>query len=137
MARILIVEDEDKLRRTLQRGLEEQGYSIVAADDLMQGLAQATKAFNCIIIDRMLPGGDGLQILADLRRQGKTTPAIILTAKGDVDDRVAGLDSGADDYLAKPFIWAELLASIRVCRMPGEMSYWRALNSQVVRCHFL
>ncbi len=116
MARILIVEDEDKVRRALQRGLEEEGYEMVAAADGDAGLARAlAEPFDCLILDLMLPGRDGLQILHVLRAAGLQTPALILTARGTVEDRVRGLDSGADDYLAKPFAWAELLARVRAC----------------------
>lgn len=116
MARILVVEDEDKLRRAIQRGLEEQGYEVVAVEGGDEGLTQArAEGFDCLILDLMIPGRDGLQVLHDLRAAGIATPTLILTARGTVEDRVRGLDEGADDYLAKPFAWAELLARVRAC----------------------
>ncbi|HEX8199457.1 MAG TPA: response regulator, partial [Isosphaeraceae bacterium] len=100
MARILVVEDEDKVRQALQRGLEEQGYAVVAVGDGDEGLARAAAgAFDCLILDWMLPGRDGLRVVQELRAAGVRTPALILTARGAVEDRVRGLDGGADDYL--------------------------------------
>lgn len=123
MARILVVEDEAKLRRALQRGLEEQGYDVIAVEDGDRGWDWASKEpFDCLILDRMLPGRDGLRLLRDLRATGNRTPTLILTALAEIEDRVEGLDGGADDYLAKPFAWAELLARVRAClrRVPTE-----------------
>jgi DNA-binding response OmpR family regulator len=120
MARILIIEDEDKLRRALRRGLEEVGYDVVAVEDGESGLARAAgEPFDCLILDLMLPGRDGLQVLNALRTAGCTTRVLILSARGAIDDRVRGLDSGADDYLSKPFAWSELLARVRVCLRRG------------------
>ncbi len=116
MSRILVVEDEDKVRRALQRGLEEQGHEVVAIDDGEQGLERAlSESFDLLILDLMLPGRDGLEILREIRASGRRTPTMILTARGTVEDRVLGLDSGADDYLPKPFAWAELMARVRAC----------------------
>ena len=116
MPRILIVEDEDKLRRALRRGLAEEGYEVVAVEDGDAGLARAAvEPFDCLILDVMLPGRDGFQVLSELRAAGCPTPILILSARGAIEDRVRGLDSGADDYLAKPFAWAELLARLRAC----------------------
>lgn len=116
MPRILIVEDEDKLRRALRRGLVDEGYEVVAVEDGDAGLARATvEPFDCLILDVMLPGRDGLQLLSELRAGGLPTPILILSARGAVEDRVRGLDVGADDYLAKPFAWSELLARLRAC----------------------
>lgn len=115
MARILVVEDEVKLRNALTSGLTEQGYEVVAVDDGQAGLAMASDgAFDCLVMDLMLPGCDGLEIVRTLRSAGDQTPMLILTARGEIEDRVLGLDSGADDYISKPFSWAELLARIRV-----------------------
>jgi DNA-binding response OmpR family regulator len=122
MPRILVVEDEHKVLRGLQRGLEQEGYEVVAAANGDAGSELAlTQPFDCLILDRMLPGRDGLEVLADLRRVGKTTPVLILTARDAVDDRVAGLDAGADDYLVKPFAFAELLARLRVLLRRGQV----------------
>ncbi len=116
MARVLIVEDEDKLRRTLERGLTEEGYEAVAVEDGESGLAHAlAEPFDCLILDVMLPGRDGFQVLSELRAAGRNTPVLMLTARGSLEDRVQGLDAGADDYLPKPFAWVELLARLRVC----------------------
>jgi len=116
MERILIVEDEAKLRRTIQQGLEERGYEVVAVEDGDEGLARAVaQPFDCLILDLMLPGCDGFEILNAVRAAGRKTPTLILTARGAVEDRVRGLDSGADDYLPKPFVWEELLARVRAC----------------------
>lgn len=121
MARILVVEDEDKLRRALQRGLQEHGHAVIAVADAEEGRAQAAVgAFDCLILDRMLPGGDGLEVLGALRAAGLQTPALILTARAEIEERVRGLDAGADDYLAKPFAWAELLARVRACLRRGS-----------------
>jgi DNA-binding response OmpR family regulator len=115
MPRVLVVEDEAKLRRALERGLRTEGYEVAAAEDGEEGsrLAMA-EPFDCVVLDRMLPGRDGLQVLADLRRAGRAVPVLLLTARDAVEDRVAGLDAGADDYLVKPFAFAELLARVRV-----------------------
>jgi DNA-binding response OmpR family regulator len=120
MPRILIVEDEDKLRRALQRGLAEEGYEVVVVEDGDAGLASATlETFDCLILDLMLPGRDGIRVLDELRAAGFSTPILILSARSAIEDRVRGLDSGADDYLAKPFAWAELLARLRACLRRG------------------
>lgn len=116
MSRILVVEDEFKLRQTLSQGLTEQGYQVVSVGDGTEGLAIASaESFDCILLDMMLPGCDGLEIVRTLRAAGNMTPMLVLTARGAIEDRVVGLDSGADDYLTKPFSWAELLARVRVC----------------------
>ena len=125
MPRILIVEDEDKLRRALLRGLAEEGYEVVAVGDGDDGLARvAAEPFDCVVLDLMLPGRDGLRILGELRAARVPTPVLILSARGAVEDRILGLDAGADDYLAKPFAWAELLARLRSClrRAPADTS---------------
>src|SRR3954469_9049789 len=114
MPRVLVVEDERKVLRGLQRGLEQEGYEVVTAENGEAGYELAlTQPFDCLVLDLLLPGRDGLQVMADLRRAGKALPVLILTARDAVEDRVAGLDSGADDYLVKPFAFAELLARLR------------------------
>jgi DNA-binding response OmpR family regulator len=121
--RVLIVEDERKVLRGLAQGLQAEGYDVATAATGEAGYElAATQAFDCIILDRMLPGRDGLQVLADLRAAGKKTPVLILTARDAIEDRVTGLDAGADDYLVKPFALAELLARLRVLlrRGPAE-----------------
>jgi DNA-binding response OmpR family regulator len=114
MARVLLVEDELKIRQGLVRGLEVEGFDVVPASTGTEGQRLATaEPFDCLILDLLLPGCDGLQILSELRRQGHVVPVLILTARDTVEDRVIGLDAGADDYLVKPFAFAELLARLR------------------------
>jgi two-component system, OmpR family, copper resistance phosphate regulon response regulator CusR len=119
--RILIVEDERKVLRSLERGLHAEGYETLVAGDGDEGyrLAVAHRP-DCVILDLMLPGRDGFQVLADLRKAGETTPVLILTARDAVEDRVAGLDLGADDYLVKPFAFAELVARLRALLRRGR-----------------
>ena len=115
MFRLLVVEDERKMLRSLERGLRAEGYDVTTAATGEDGYRLATDGrFDCVVLDRMLPGRDGLEVLADLRRAGNRTPVLVLTARDAVEDRVAGLDGGADDYLVKPFAFAELLARLRV-----------------------
>jgi two-component system, OmpR family, copper resistance phosphate regulon response regulator CusR len=114
MARVLIVEDQKKLLQSLKRGLEEEGYDVVTAATGEEGYYLATTGSpDAVILDLMLPGRDGLKVLRDLRSQGYAKPVLILTARDSVENRVAGLDGGADDYLVKPFAFAELLARLR------------------------
>jgi DNA-binding response OmpR family regulator len=121
MSRVLVVEDERKILRGLERGLRAEGYEVVTADNGDDGLRQArAQPFDCIVLDLLLPGRDGLEVLSELRRTGVATPVLILTARDAVEDRVTGLDSGADDYLVKPFALAELLARLRVLLRRGQ-----------------
>jgi DNA-binding response OmpR family regulator len=114
MPRLLIVEDQKKLLNSLQRGLEEKGYEVIAAQTGEQGYyAATTEAIDAMILDLMLPGRDGIRVLRDLRANGFTRPVLILTARDAIEDKVLGLDAGADDYLVKPFAFAELLARLR------------------------
>ena len=121
--KILLVEDEAKLGRAIKRGLEQDGYAVDLLATAEDGLAYAeTETYDVILLDRMLPGGaDGLDICKALRKKGNTTPTLMLTARGEIDDKVFGLDSGADDYLVKPFDFDELLARVRaLARRPPE-----------------
>ncbi len=112
--RILIIEDEKGIVDFLSQGLSEAGYAIDVARDGKSGLEYALGAeYDIILLDIMLPRMSGLAVLDELRRIGNKTPLILLTARGAVEDRVHGLDAGADDYLVKPFAFAELLARIR------------------------
>jgi DNA-binding response OmpR family regulator len=114
MPRVLIIEDQKKLLRSLKHGLEEEGYDVVGATTGEDGYYFATTGSpDAIILDLMLPGRPGLEVLRDLRGKGYTKPVLVLTARDTVDDRVNGLDAGADDYLVKPFAFAELLARLR------------------------
>jgi two-component system copper resistance phosphate regulon response regulator CusR len=120
MARLLVIEDRKKLLNSLRRGLEEEGYEVVAAATGEQGYyAATTEDFDAVVLDLMLPGRDGLQVLRDLRANGFGRPVLILTARDTVEDRVHGLDGGADDYLTKPFAFAELLARLRALLRRG------------------
>jgi two-component system alkaline phosphatase synthesis response regulator PhoP len=111
--RVLIVEDEAALRLGLSDRLESEGYEVAAAADGEEGFALAREgAFDLIVLDVMLPGKSGFDVCRDLRREGVDTPVLMLTARGEVIDRVLGLKLGADDYLTKPFETAELLARI-------------------------
>ncbi len=122
--RILIVEDEHKIAQALKRALEQENYAVDISYDGDDGYAMATtEPYDLAIIDRMIPGEyDGLGIVKAMREAKIHTPVIILTAKGTVNDRTTGLDSGADDYLVKPFALEELLARIRaLLRRPTEV----------------
>jgi DNA-binding response OmpR family regulator len=112
--RILVVEDERKAAGVLRRGLEEQGYAVDLAYDGEEGQVLAeVEPYDLVILDVMLPLRDGLAVCRRLREHGKNMPILMLTARDTVDDRVGGLDSGADDYLVKPFAFRELLARVR------------------------
>lgn len=119
--KILIVEDEAKTGDYLKQGLSEAGFVADLVRDGMDGLHQGlTEDYELIILDVMLPSLDGWQILQTLRRAGKQTPVLCLTARDKVEDRVRGLESGADDYLVKPFAFAELLARVRSLLRRGK-----------------
>jgi DNA-binding response OmpR family regulator len=112
--RILVIEDEVKLARALQEGLEAERYHVSLAHTGEEGFYVAqTESFDLLILDVMLPGRNGMEILSSMRRRGFATPVLMLTARDAVEDRVRGLDAGADDYLVKPFAFPELLARVR------------------------
>ncbi len=115
--RVLLVEDEHKISAYVKRGLEESGYAVDAVFTGRDALdwAEAT-SYDLIILDIMLPVVDGVTVCRELRQRGDVTPVLMLTARGEVDDRVDGLDAGADDYLTKPFAMKELLARLRALR---------------------
>jgi DNA-binding response OmpR family regulator len=114
MHRLLIVEDQRKLLASLRRGLEEEEYEVATASTGEDAYFLATtESFDAVILDLMLPGRDGLQVLRELRSHGFGEPVLILTCRDAIEDRVQGLDAGADDYLVKPFAFAELLARLR------------------------
>jgi DNA-binding response OmpR family regulator len=114
MTRVLIVEDEAKLARLIVRVLREEGYAAEAVHDGRSGFARASaETFDLVILDWMLPDRSGIQIVRGLRAADIGVPVLMLTARGQVEDRVVGLDAGADDYLPKPFAFAELLARVR------------------------
>jgi len=112
--RLLIIEDEKKVARFIKKGLEEEGYAVDLAFDGEEGLAMVLdQVHDLIILDIALPKIDGLQVLKRLRERNVRTPVLLLTVRATIEDKVLGLDSGADDYLTKPFAFQELLARIR------------------------
>jgi two-component system copper resistance phosphate regulon response regulator CusR len=119
--RLLVVEDEPKVARALREGLAAEGYLVTVAATGEEGFFVAsTRPFDLLILDRMLPGRDGIEVLEAFRRKGLLTPVLMLTARDTVNDRVAGLDAGADDYLVKPFAFPELLARVRALVRRGR-----------------
>lgn len=120
--RVLVIEDERESAQFLERALREAGHSPEVVGDGEAGLARArAEDFDVLIVDRMLPRLDGLQLIAALRKEGKRTPTLILSALGEVDDRVTGLRAGGDDYLAKPYVMTELIARVEaLARRAGE-----------------
>jgi len=132
--RILVIEDYRPLRQSLTQGLREAGYAVDATGDGQEGLWYATGSeYDVIVLDLMLPGVDGLQILKAIRSQGRSSHVLILTAKDTVEDRVRGLDLGADDYLVKPFAFAELLARIRALVRRGYRQKHPSIEVQDLR----
>lgn len=124
MARVLIVEDEDRIASFIKKGFEANGYATTVVDDGLRATEEARDtAFDLMILDLGLPERDGLDVLADIRSRGEKMPVIILTAKGEVDTTVAGLEGGADDYMKKPFSFDELLARAKLrLRQAEEMT---------------
>jgi DNA-binding response OmpR family regulator len=126
---ILIIEDEEKLVAILKKALTRERYAVDTAYDGNDGLSKAMKNnYNLILLDIMLPKKDGMEVCAELRRRGVQTPVIMLTARGVTEDRVRGLDVGADDYLVKPFEMSELFARIR-----SVLRRRKALESPVIK----
>lgn len=130
MARVLVVEDEAKVAGALNEGLAGEGYDVVVATTGEDGYFLASEqAFDLIVLDVMLPGRDGFEVLAALRKRSVQVPVLILTARDAIDDRVLGLDRGADDYLVKPFAFAELLARIRALLRRGRVEQALSLRA--------
>lgn len=122
--RILVVEDEHHIAQALKKGLEQEAYAVDLAFDGVAGYdLGSTEEYDIILLDLMLPKMDGSEVCANLRKEGIQTPILMLTAKDQIMDKVEGLDAGADDYLAKPFAFDELLARIRaLLRRPREVA---------------
>lgn len=120
--RVLVVEDEHKIANSIKRGLEQESYAVDVAYDGEEGYDLASsETYSVIVLDLMLPKMDGMTICKKLREEGNHTPILMLTAKGELGDKVEGLNSGADDYLVKPFAFAELVARIKaLSRRPKE-----------------
>ncbi len=133
--KILIIEDEKKTGDYLKQGLTEAGFVADIARDGMDGMHMAlTEAYDLIVLDVMLPRLDGWQVLQEIRRSGKDIPVLFLTARDHVDDRVKGLELGADDYLVKPFAFSELLARVRTLLRRGtakEVEVLRAADLEL------
>ncbi|MDD2900592.1 MAG: response regulator transcription factor [Desulfuromonadaceae bacterium] len=120
--KILIVEDEKKVASFIKRGLEDDSYQVTLSHDGVDGFKRGSSGeFDLIILDYMLPKKDGLTVLHELRESGNKIPVLMLTAKSETDDVVSGLDAGADDYLAKPFAFAELQARVRALIRRSEL----------------
>jgi DNA-binding response OmpR family regulator len=118
---ILIIEDDDRVASFLKRGLESEGFAVKIAKDGVSGLANAVaREFKLIILDIQLPGLKGLELCREARGQGVTAPVLMLTARDTLDDKVRGLNSGADDYLTKPFAFEELIARVNALVRRGE-----------------
>ena len=133
--RILVVEDDDQLASYIGKGLEEANFTVDRAATGRDGLFLATEgASDVMILDRMLPGMDGLAVLKAVRAAGIATPVLMLSALGQTDDRVEGLTAGADDYLAKPFAFTELLARVQALMRRGGRTAAATAQSAVLRC---
>ncbi|WP_294393188.1 response regulator transcription factor [uncultured Sphingomonas sp.] len=134
--RILLIEDDAATADFIAKGLGEEGFTVDRVDNGRDGLFHATDGgYDCIILDRMLPGIDGMGVLGGMRAAGVATPVIVLSALGSVEDRIKGLTSGSDDYLTKPFAFAELLARIRLLIKRGSAA--TAAPETVLRCQDL
>lgn len=122
--KLLVVEDEHRIAAAIKKGLEQEHYIVDLAYDGTEGFDLASsESYDCIILDLMLPGMDGVTICKTLRKEGKHTPILMLTAKGQLSDKIEGFESGADDYLTKPFAFEELLARIRaLTKRPKQMT---------------
>lgn len=130
--RLLVVEDDLSVNQFIAHGLREQGHAVDTADNGRAGLEMATsERYDVIVLDRMLPEIDGITVLKTLRSNENSTPVLLLSALGDVDDRVEGLKAGGDDYLVKPFAFVELLARIEVL---GRRAHSTQLSDIILQC---
>ena len=124
--RILVVEDEKKVASFIRKGLQQEGYAADAVHDGEEAIHNAISFdYDLVVLDLMLPKRSGLEVLPEIRRRKPKLPVLVLTAKGSLEDKVAGLDAGADDYLAKPFAFAELSARIRALLRRGKQQSTR------------
>jgi DNA-binding response OmpR family regulator len=131
---VLVVEDEQKVAAALRQGLESEGYSVAVAPSGEEAFFRVnTEAFDVVLLDLGLPGRDGLEILKALRQRGLDTRVLVLTARDTLDDRVRGLDGGADDYLVKPFAFTELVARIRALVRRGRVAEGPRLEAADLR----
>jgi two-component system copper resistance phosphate regulon response regulator CusR len=129
--RILVVEDERKVAKAIQEGLESNSYSVAVTHTGEDGFFRAnSEEFDLVILDVMLPGRNGIEVLAALRKQPHPIPVLLLTARDSIEDRVIGLDAGADDYLVKPFAFPELLARVRALLRRGKPESVTTLRMQ-------
>ncbi len=127
--RVLVVEDEEKVASFLKKGLQAEGYAVDVAHDGVEGEYLAIHTdYDVIILDILLPKKSGIDLLKEIRKRGIRTPVLLLTARDSVEDKVVGLDSGADDYLTKPFAYEELLARVRALMRRGEGEGLRELR---------
>jgi DNA-binding response OmpR family regulator len=127
--RILVVEDERKVAAFIRTGLEDETYDVEVVPDGVTGEAAARRrSYDLIVLDLMLPGRDGVEVCRNLRRGGVRTPVLMLTARADLKDKIEGLDSGADDYLTKPFAFEEFLARVRALLRRGPAAEVPALH---------
>ena len=131
---ILVVEDEVGIADFLERGLKAEGYGVSVANDGIVGEQMAlAPGTDLVILDRMLPGRDGIEVLASIRRSKPSLPVILLTAKSEIADRVEGLDLGATDYVTKPFAFEELLARVRSRLRESDQTSQTTLNAEGIR----
>jgi DNA-binding response OmpR family regulator len=137
--RVLLVEDEKKMASFIQRGLKEEGYAVDIAYDGEQGWDYVcTNDYDAVILDWMIPKISGLDLCSKIRREGYKTPVLILTARDSIEDKIKGLDFGADDYLTKPFAFDELLARLRaLLRRPTQFQEESQLSCGNLKLHLL
>ena len=134
--KILLAEDTKDLNRVLSTVLEHEGYSVDSAFDGVEALEYISRdSYDCLIFDIMMPGKDGIEALKEVREKKILTPVLMLTAKSEIDDRVAGLDAGADDYLTKPFAMKELMARVRALTRRKTEYSGKDLSFKDIRLH--
>ena len=131
--KVLVIEDDPEMRDFLTQGLEREGHNVETAADGRAGLIAAEMPFDIIVLDRMMPELDGIEVLTQLRARGQQTPVLMLSALGDVDHRVSGLQHGADDYLSKPFSFVELSARLEALHRRDNKN--EALSLQIADLH--